>query len=741
MLINYLLTTSVLIQLVASGILIYLISVTGRYRAWIAIGSAVIVYATRSTLILMNSLGYTEYFASGGNVEILHLIASLLLLSGCLFLIPVFNHIRNSAEKLKHSEEKFSTFMKYLPGIAYIIDDKHNVVYFNQGFSDLAGVALKESKNKSVYECFPKESHKVLKENNEWVLKKRKSLEVIESIYKNNRQQFFLSYKFPINNGNGDLFMGGVSVDVTELKNAEEDLRKLSRAVEQSLSSVVIVDVEGNVEYVNRKFTESMGYKSEEVLGQPCRNFVFGKVSGQEYKRIWESVILDEDWKGEIEKTRKDGETYWEYVTVSSILAPNNSVTHFVAVQEDISLRKEYESRLVRQTNYDELTGLPNRFLAFDRLQQAVTRSSRQKRKVAVMFIDLDQFKYVNDTLGHTAGDHLLIEVTQRLRVCVRDSDTIARLGGDEFLIILPDLQEDSHSEIVAQKIIDSFTESFDLEGNEVFITASIGISMYPTDGDDPHALLRNADIAMYRAKDISRNTFKYFTKEMNEVAVQRLAMDAHLRNALSKEEFYLVYQPIVDMSSGVLHGVEVLLRWQNEELGNVTPDSFIPLAEETGVIVGIGTWVLTEACCDIKKIQDEFDVPLLLSVNVSYKQIESADFIECVKKALEESRLDASHLQLEITERLLMEDTPKTFEILKILKQMGIRIALDDFGTGYSSLGYLKKFSFNVLKLDQSFVRGITTRSTDAALAQAIIAMAQNLNLEVVAEGVETKK
>ncbi len=526
-----------------------------------------------------------------------------------------------------------------------------------------------------------------------------------------------------------------------KLASNEGNHQRLTKAVENAPYSVMFLDVEGNIEYVNEKFSDSSGYPFKEVVGKPSREFIFGNIDDEVYEEFWNSVINEKDWKGEVEKVRKDGELYWEKASISALTSNRHSVTGFLVIQEDLTLQKEYENRIARQSNYDELTSLPNRFLAFDRLQQAINRAARLGRKVAVMFVDLDQFKYVNDTLGHAAGDQLLIEATQRLRACLRESDTAARLGGDEFALILPDLQEDTHSEIVAQKVIDQFSESFKLKDNEVFVTASIGITMFPSDGADPHELLRNADAALYQAKEDSRNTFRFFKKEMNDVAVRRLTIESHLRNALSKHEFFRVYQPIIELHSGILYGVEVLLRWENPELGDVSPDTFIPLAEETGLIVPIGEWILHESCKEVKALHDKFDIPFLLSVNVSSRQIMQSDFVQTIKRVITSVDINPRYLQLEITERLLMEDTPKTLAILKDLQDLNVRIALDDFGTGYSSLGYLKKFSFNVLKLDRTFIRGVTTRTTDAALAEAIITMAQTLDLDVVAEGVETKK
>ena len=408
---------------------------------------------------------------------------------------------------------------------------------------------------------------------------------------------------------------------------------------------------------------------------------------------------------------------------------------------DDINERRQAEARLVQQANFDTLTGLPNRLLAADRLSQAIAHAHRKGLSVAVMFLDIDRFKNVNDTLGHSVGDRLLTEVASRLSESVKEDDTVARLGGDEFLIILPELNTLTAAEIVAERILEKISHPFSLEDRELFTSASIGITGYPEDSDDPDMLLRNADSAMYQAKDAGRNTFRFFTPEMNIRLLKRLEMESQLRYALSREEFYLNFQPQVDIKSGKLVGVEALLRWNNSQLGSVPPDDFIPLAEETGLINAIGEWVLIQACRIAATWQQQTADGIRVSVNVSAVQFRNTDLVRTVCHALEVSGLPASLLELEITERLLVEDNPNTSRMLEDIKQTGVRLSLDDFGKGYSSLSYLKRFPFDVLKIDRAFISGVTTNSEDAALCRAITAMASSLNLSIVAEGVETKE
>ncbi len=549
---------------------------------------------------------------------------------------------------------------------------------------------------------------------------------------------------------------GGIAlsfIEITELKRVEQDLRKLSQAVEQSPASVVITTAEGNIEYVNPKFVEVTGYSEKEVAGRNPRFLKSGQMGPELYEDLWRTVSAGREWRGELHNKKKNGELYWDYSAISPIKAADGTITHFLAVNEDITLRKEYEERLLHQANFDDLTGLPNRVLALDRLSQALARAEREHWNVALVFVDLDNFKNVNDTLGHAAGDELLMEAAQRLQSSVRKTDTVsrlgdeerfdtvARIGGDEFLIILPDLGAPVYAEVVARKILDACSKPFTLNGHDVFVTASVGLTVYPADGRDPQTLMQNADAAMYRAKEIGRNTYRFFTKQMNEQAAERLTIESHLRYALERDELFLEYQPIVEVSSGDLVGAEALLRWRNPELGLVTPDRFIGVAEGTGLIIPIGDWVLQTVCREAVAWQDRGMGPLRVAVNASSRQFRGSDLVTTVAEALEDSGLPPACLELEITESLLVDDESEATAILHQLSEFGVRLSIDDFGTGYSSLSYLKRFPVDTLKIDRAFVRDVTTDPEDAALARAIIAMGHSLGLKVVGEGVETEE
>ena len=436
---------------------------------------------------------------------------------------------------------------------------------------------------------------------------------------------------------------------------------------------------------------------------------------------------------------RRDGAIVWIRAHVKLVLW--NGVPAVQSTVVDITKQKEYEEQLHRQANYDPTTDLPNRTLALDRLQSAVAHARRHGTGLGILFIDVDHFKHINDTLGHALGDRFLREVARRIQACLRQEDTVARLGGDEFTVILSDLVDGRSAEAVARKILDTFTRRFVLDGQEAFASASIGVALWPQDGGDPETLMRNADAAMYQAKERGRNTVHFFTQELNQRARERVRMENHLRRGLASEEFWLCYQPMVDVRSGSLVGAEALLRWDSPALGRVTPDRFIRLAESTGLIVPIGEWVLERACRQVARWRDEGACPLSLSVNISGRQFRGPALVHAVANAIDATGIPPAFLELEITEGTLMDDLPQTKAIIADLKKLGVRLAVDDFGTGYSSLSYLSRFPLDTLKIDKAFIRGAPFDEVNAALVEAMIAMAHALGMRAVAEGVERRE
>ncbi|UZE97720.1 bifunctional diguanylate cyclase/phosphodiesterase [Alkalimarinus alittae] len=528
--------------------------------------------------------------------------------------------------------------------------------------------------------------------------------------------------------------------DLQKQYESENEIRKLSLALEQSPSSVLICDRSWKIEYINTKFSQLTGFELNDVISQHPRD-INGDVSTQ-HAQLWDNIQLQVErvgvWQGEIHNTRKGGERFWEQSIITPIKDNEGRPNHYLILGEDISIRKRYEQQLLRQANYDILTGLPNRMLALDRLKLALAQARRDDHKVGLMFLDLDNFKHINDTMGHDNGDSLLIEASRRISSCLRGTSTVARLGGDEFLVILPSLDDDAAAEQVAERILQTFTPPFILTNQEVFISTSIGIAIYPTDSDTSSTLLQHADAAMYQAKDKGKSSFQRFSPEMNQDSHERLQIETRLRRALELEELELYYQPIVQASTGKIIGAEALIRWNNPTLGIISPDKFIPLAEETGLIVPIGDWVLNTACKDIKHWQQTTGMNLTIAVNVSPRQFRDGGFIETVNQVLSETQLDPQFLELEITERLILDKSIETSGIFKHLDEKGIKLSIDDFGTGYSALGYLKSYPFDTLKIDKSFVQDVIESSEDAALVTAIITMAHSLGLKVIAEGVE---
>jgi diguanylate cyclase (GGDEF)-like protein/PAS domain S-box-containing protein len=533
--------------------------------------------------------------------------------------------------------------------------------------------------------------------------------------------------------------LSGSLQDITERKQAEEKLRLSAIVFENTTEGVMITDDTSRIISVNKAFTEITGYGQDELIGMTPNALKSGRHDEEFFAAMWNIIRYTGRWQGEVWNRRKNGDIYPEWLNISVVKGDHGRATHYVGVFSDISAMKESESKLDHLAHHDPLTGLPNRLLLNARMEHSLTRARRNNSLLAILFLDLDRFKNINDTLGHPIGDLLLQEVAHRLTGCVREEDTVTRLGGDEFTILLEDLQNSRFASDIAQKIIAVLADRFVLQGHEVFITCSIGISLFPSDGDNVTNLLKNADSALYRAKEQGRNNYQYYTEELTTRAMERLSMENNLRHALERNELVVHYQPQVDLYSGSIIGMEALLRWQHPEMGLVGPSTFIPLAEETGLIIPIGEWVLRTACARLQAWIDAGLPKVRMAVNLSSRQFNQKNLAEVIASALRDTGLDPNCLELELTESLIMQDAEAAIVVLHKIKALGVQFSIDDFGTGYSSLSYLKRFPIDRIKIDQSFVRNITTDPEDAAVSQAIISLSHSLNMKTVAEGVET--
>jgi diguanylate cyclase (GGDEF)-like protein/PAS domain S-box-containing protein len=527
--------------------------------------------------------------------------------------------------------------------------------------------------------------------------------------------------------------------NILQRKRAEAQLRLAAHVFDHSGEAIMITDRDNRIVEVNPSFTRMTGYMPEEICGQNPGVLSSGRATPEDYRAMWQAIREQGFWQGEMWDRRKDGEIYPKLLTISVVRNARGDIDFYIASFADISEQKASEEKIRHVAHHDALTGLPNRWHLQISLEQAIALAKRENEEVALMFIDLDRFKIINDTLGHNIGDRLLVEVAQRLRECVRESDLLARLGGDEFVVVLTGDDAINASAHVAEKILGSLARSFRIEGNTLHTTPSIGISLYPHDGDSIESLMKNSDTAMYHVKSMGRNNFQFFSPEMNQSSAERLLLEDCLHRALERGEFAMHYQPLVEIASGRLVGAEALIRWHHPERGMVSPHEFIPLAEESGMILPIGTWVLREVCRQIKVWRELGMTGLRFAVNLSPRQFRQENLVGNIVGMLREFDVPASALELEITEGSVMENADAAVSLLNLLNQHGLSIAIDDFGTGYSSLGYLKRFPVSKLKIDRSFVMDIPGDPDDCAIAIAVIQLARSMGLQVVAEGVET--
>ncbi len=527
--------------------------------------------------------------------------------------------------------------------------------------------------------------------------------------------------------------------NISQQEETELSLTKLSSALENSGASIVITDTLGVIEYVNDKFCQLTGYEQNESIGRSIDLLGPAHLASGDEVPTWSMNCLKNNWEGDLLSNKKGGKSYWSATTISAVFDKNGETSNYVISGIDITDLKEANRTMQQLALFDSLTGLANRRLFSDRMEQSIIAAQRRGTMAALLFLDLDQFKRINDTLGHDAGDQLLLVVAERLKSCVRAQDTVARLGGDEFTVLLNDIHDTQAITNVAKLLLKRLKDPIMLGKHEVIISTSIGITIAPNDSQEVDVLMKNADLALYRAKDRGRDGYYFFTEELNTKALQLLHIEQELRHALQMDEFTILYQPQVCLKTGAISSVEALIRWHHPQRGEVAPDDFISIAEETGLIVQIGEWVLRNACAQIQMLQRLTGQKIKVAVNLSGRQFADQNLEQVIYDVIEASGLDPKYLELEVTESMLMDNIEKVIEQLNRIKSTGTTITIDDFGSGYSSLSYLKRLPVDILKVDRAFVKDIPDDLNDMEITSAIIAIAHKLNLKVIAEGVET--
>lgn len=533
----------------------------------------------------------------------------------------------------------------------------------------------------------------------------------------------------------------GLTVSSVDADNPEARLRLLLEVIRSISMGVVIMDADFRVTSANEAYCRMAHMTEEAMIGNrpPFEDLI--KETPEIYADAWRSLYHTGSWDGEFWGQAADGERVALNLAITSIHDENGSLSQYAAIVNDVTQRKLDEERIRYQANFDALTGLPNRSLFIDRLHQSLLAMARANNKLGLMFIDLDGFKLVNDTLGHDKGDELLREAAERIAACTRTGDTVARLGGDEFTVIMPNLHRNHDAPVVAQRILASLNKPFLLGGTESFVSGSIGITLYPDDAADANDLLKNADAAMYRAKDNGKANYQFYTVDMNAEVTERLRVKNGLVKALERGELELFYQPKMTLENGKIEGVEALMRWNSADLGMVPPARFIPVMEETGQVVEVGEWAIRTACLQQREWRDAGLPNVRIAVNLSARQLREMSFVSVLEKVLNETGVEPTNLEVEITESMLMSDTENAVAALQNLHEMGVHLAMDDFGTGYSSLSYLRRFPIDTIKIDRSFVSDITTSPDDAEIIRTIINMGRTLGRKIVAEGVETQE
>ncbi|WP_306419019.1 EAL domain-containing protein [Simplicispira lacusdiani] len=675
-------------------------------------------------------------------------LAAFAALSGLLVLavLVLRRQVQERTHHLQVNEHKLATILDSVEAYIYIKGTDYRYQYANRHTLELFGCTAQELLGKDDTAFFNAETLLQLRANDSRVLEggERIEAEEVNTLQADGSTHVYLSVKLPLRKPDGTIVaLCGISTEITELRRIEESQR-IAATVFESQEGMIVTGPDRCILKVNRAFVRLTGYSEQELIGQSPRLLQSGRQDDTFYRALWQEVAANGQWKGEIWNRRKNGEIYPAWVTISAVKNQEGEVTHYVGTQIDISERKSAEEEIRRLAFYDPLTGLPNRRLMVDRLQHALDSSARTGSGGALLFVDLDNFKDLNDTQGHDVGDELLKQVAARLEGCVRLGDTVARLGGDEFVLLLENLglggqDAAAQAEAVGRKVLQALGQTYTLEGHTHHTSCSIGVALFADAHGTVDELLKRGDLSMYQAKAAGRNTLRFFDPRAQVAVTERTALEAGLRQALREQQFVLHYQAQVG-PDGQRVGAEALVRWRHPQRGLVLPADFIAAAESSGLIVPLGEWVLRSACVQLAHwAQRPETAGLVLAVNVSARQFRHGGFVDDVLRALQDSGADPSRLKIELTESVLLDDVEGTIARMSELRRWGVAFALDDFGTGFSSLGYLKRLPLDQLKIDQGFVRDVLTDPNDAAIARTIVALAHSLDLGVIAEGVET--
>ncbi len=693
-------------------------------------------------------------------VVLWHIMPAALKAPSANQLIELNRQLKLAREELEHRVEertrdlaqalaqasRFSKALDHISTNIYMKDRESNYVYANQPTLNLFNCTADKLAGTNDFDYFDAQTAKQLREIDARVIQYGEdTAEEIESLMPDGSKRVYWEVKTPIyDEVDKDSIWGlcGISTDITERKQTEEALKLASLVFHASTESIMITDAASNIISVNPAFTKVTGYTPEEVIGKNPRLLSSGFQDKAFFEVMWKSINSTGKWSGELWNKRKNGEAYLEWLTIDTIFNNDGSVRARAALFSDFTEKKKIEELVWQQAYFDTLTGLPNRRMLYDRLDQEIKKAHRLGTKLALLFIDLDRFKEVNDSLGHEMGDILLKETASRIKSCVRDTDTVGRLGGDEFLVILTELVDVNSVGRVANTILNKLELKFELGSEIGYVSSSIGITIYPDDAMNVSNLLKNADQAMYAAKRQGRGRFNYYTASMQEASAVRLQLINDLHAAVRDNEFEVYYQPIVELSTGAIHKAEALLRWNHPTNGVVGPANFIPLAEETGLIVPIGDWVFNQAVNQVAYWRRQYHPEFQVSINKSPIQFrdDKDNHFSRVMSRLHELGLSGQSIVIEITESVLMEAREEISRQLLAYRDHGVQVALDDFGTGYSSLSYLQKFDIDYIKIDQSFVSSLAPNSSNLALCEAMIIMAHKLGIKVIAEGVETR-